>query len=472
MPEHIIHSQQNKPSSKSLPFSAVAALGCGQIAKFFLDRGIVIMAVPFYQMTLGVDPFLLSLAMSVPVLFGMLLTPWVGYKLDLIKRKGGSRKAIIFLPTIFCSLVYGLLWMVPQDWSEYHQFIFLFVCSLAFQLSSNFIDVPLSCLKFEATTDPQERTKLFATLSFMGKTCGITHQWLFPLSQLAIFGSAINGVQTVGWFIGLVLIGFMAFIPAIYAIEAKHQPEHELENANGSLPIDSHPKVSLLASIKVTLKNRTFLYIIMLSLCIGGGVSYAATMDFYLIVYYMCNGDVTEGAIWKGMLSTFFAFVGLVYLPIVVKLIKVFGNYRVLFGILSISALGGVVKWFIYVPEVRWLLLLDAMLSNMIWIGLGVIVMAMLAQCCDIEEEKTKQDQKGLYLSVYNVILHFVKNFAFIISGLTLNLIGFDANLGGEQSENALFAMRIMLAGGTTFFCLLALFILCRMKKANLACLH
>lgn len=44
------------------------ALGLGFFAIFFANQGIGILAIPFYQMTLAVDPFLLSLAMTIPVL--------------------------------------------------------------------------------------------------------------------------------------------------------------------------------------------------------------------------------------------------------------------------------------------------------------------------------------------------------------------------------------------------------------------
>lgn len=58
------------------------ALGAGFFAMFFAQQSVSVLAIPFYQMTLGVDPFLLGLALTLPLLLGTLLGPWVGHLSD------------------------------------------------------------------------------------------------------------------------------------------------------------------------------------------------------------------------------------------------------------------------------------------------------------------------------------------------------------------------------------------------------
>ena len=45
-------------------------------------------------------------------------------------------------------------------------------------------------------------------------------------------------------------------------------------------------------------------------------------------------------------------------------------------------------------------------------------------------------------------------------AGLALNYVGFDVDLGGNQTEEAVFGMRAILAGGVIFTAILALVVL------------
>jgi len=79
-------------------------LGVGNIALFLINNGVTILALPYYQMTLGLDPFLLSLAITIPLLISAIIGPWVGYYSDHFKSRYGRRKPFIFLSSILCGV--------------------------------------------------------------------------------------------------------------------------------------------------------------------------------------------------------------------------------------------------------------------------------------------------------------------------------------------------------------------------------
>ena len=57
--------QPNVPSShQDVLIKQKVLLGIGFLGIFFSHQGIGILAIPYYQMTLGVDPFFLALAMK------------------------------------------------------------------------------------------------------------------------------------------------------------------------------------------------------------------------------------------------------------------------------------------------------------------------------------------------------------------------------------------------------------------------
>ncbi len=84
-------------------------LGLGFLAIFFSHQGIGILAIPYYQMTLGVDPFLLSIAIKTPVLIASFLAPWVGQISDRLQTPIGRRRPFLFVfPWLSCVL-FGLI---------------------------------------------------------------------------------------------------------------------------------------------------------------------------------------------------------------------------------------------------------------------------------------------------------------------------------------------------------------------------
>lgn len=429
------------PISKNLKSSL--ALGIGHIAMFFVNKGILLLGVPFYQMTLGLDPFMLSLSSIIPVLLATFISPWVGHLSDCFKMKYGSRKLFIIWSSIFSGLLYGMLWMVPLDWPQWQQFSYLFIFSLLFSLVSTFLTIPLTCLTYEVSEIPQERTKTFAISTLFNKFCALSYHWLFPLSQLAFFGSAIFGLQLIGWFVGIFLITLMGLIPVLFADE--------------SYVVKQQDKPELVMSLKFALANKKFLLIlVIIFLQIGGGV-YAASMDIYLLVYYVCSGDIAEGTMLKGVLSTAHALVGIALVGAVLKLANFLGPLKSLTYIFLMTAVGGLLKWFIFVPNAGYLVALDAVLCNIVWISMAVIIPTLVAGICDNDRKETGQDHKGIYIAVKNWAIYISSGIAMIASGLTLNLIGFDAHLGAEQTDTAITAMRVILAIGTTIFSLLAI---------------
>lgn len=404
---------------------------------FFIHQGIWILALPFYQMTLGLDPFLLSLAATIPVLLATAVGPWVGYLSDHCQSKYGRRKPFMLLSCLLTGVIYGFIWAVPLDWSQNLQFIYLFVLSFAFYLTSTFFVVPMTSLTFESTKDENERTRVMAFVTLCNKFSSVIYQWAFPLSQLAIFSSIYMGIQVVGWFIGIFIIALMGLIPVIWA---KESPQIKAPN---------NIQIKFSETITLALRNKKLLTLLLLIFVQSGLAVYVVSVDYYLILYYMCSGDIAEGSFWKGVLSTAYAAVGIVVVPIIAKLSIEYGKERVLQWVFVITIVGGALKWFIYIPEVRWLLTFDAILCSLVWSSMAIIVPALIADICDEEEEKTGDDHKGAFISIVNWVQHFSGSFALVISGLTLNYIGFDATLGAFQSDSSLFSMRLLLALGT-----------------------
>ena len=67
----------------------------------------------------------------------------------------------------------------------------------------------------------------------------------------------------------------------------------------------------------------------------------------------------------------------------------------------------------------------------------------MIADVCDLDELQTHERREGMFGSIYWWVVKLGMAAALAVGGILLNLTGFDVALGGGQSEQTLFLMRI-----------------------------
>ena len=118
-----------------IPIQQKAALGMGFIALFFSAQSIEALAISYFQMSLGIDPFLLALIMTVPIAIGAFISPWVGRLSDGFTSRWGRRKPFVLVGGWGAGLFFSLIWMVPVHWSHTWILWYFFVFSVLFILA-------------------------------------------------------------------------------------------------------------------------------------------------------------------------------------------------------------------------------------------------------------------------------------------------------------------------------------------------
>ncbi|WP_075186487.1 MFS transporter [Teredinibacter haidensis] len=443
----------SKPANVTVSSRNRFALGLGFFTLFFTGQGIHILAVPYYQMTLGVNPLLLSVAMTLPMLLGSTLGPWVGHLSDnYYHKRYGRRRPFIFVAAWCSGLFYGLVWMVPEHWPGHYQLLYFALTTALFYVAASFFTVPLNGLAYEITDDYYQRTRIMGFTAYFLKMGSLLYQWVFPLAQLSLFASVVVGVRTVGWGLALLVFGIFGMMPALLI---KEHVASDLERGHNGI----------IASLQLVLKNRAMVLLILLMFLQMGGAAFSATMDYYLLVYFVHAGDIVEGAVAKGILSTSYALVSIACVPLVTRLACENSKLTVLKSIYLINAIGGVAKWFIFTPGAGWIIVLDAVLCGAIWTAMVVLIPSMIADLSQQHSEKEQVNHAGMYASVHAWVLSVSSVLAFLCSGLSLSLMGFDAQLGGNQPAHSINTMRIILVGGTILFSLLPLALFYGVKK-------
>lgn len=436
-----------RPEDK-VGFGEKTALGAGYLAIFYGNAGVKSLAIPVYQMVLGVNPALLGLILAIPRFWDALTDPLVGVFSDNLHSRFGRRKPIIVVGAILQAVAFGAIWMVPGGLGQTETVAYLVGTLLVFYTCFSIYSVPLMSLTYEMTPDYQERTRVSAYGGFFGKVGELTYSWAFWAANLSIFSSVLSGVRTVGWIIGLGVMGLIGAIPGLFVRERYFKKAAKQE------------RVRLGPAFRAAFSNRAFTVLIGLTICQVLAGMLASNIDYYLIVYHMCGGSIVEGTKWKGILSTGYAVLGIGMIYPVNWMANRFGKSTTLTVIFSLVLLGAFGKWFLFTPGHPWKILLDPLLCGPVWTALNVLTPSMLADVCDDDELRHGLRREGMLGSLFSWIQKTGYALAFFGAGLALTLTGFDAKLGGAQTAGAILGMRLMLALSTGVWAIVAIVLL------------
>jgi GPH family glycoside/pentoside/hexuronide:cation symporter len=92
--------------------------------------------------------------------------------------------------------------------------------------------------------------------------------------------------------------------------------------------------------------------------------------------------------------------------------------------------------------------------------ALWILISSMLADTCDFDEITSHLRREGIYGAMFGWVSKLGVSLAFFLSGVTLNITGFDVKLGGDQSAATFLWMRILAAGVAAAASLIAAFLI------------
>ena len=424
------------------------ALGVGTLPVFYGTAAVGSFAIPVYQMTLKLDPVLLGVALSIPRFLDAILDPLMGRISDNTHSRWGRRKPYIVCGAVIQALFFGAIWMVPTTWSQTAIASYLISTLVLFYLGYTIYSVPLNSLGYEMTPDYQERTRVSAFSAFFGKVGEFSYSWVFPLSQLAIFVSVMQGVRIIGWFVAIAILGVLGTLPGLFVKERYFKKAEKQE------------KVRIWPALKACVSNRAFMLLIGLTaLQITAGML-ASNIDYYLIVYNMSGGDVAQGSVWKGFLSSGYAVMGIASIFPVTWLANRYGKHVTLSFAFGLVLLGAAGKWFLYTPGHPWKILFDPLLCGPVWVAINILTPSMLADICDEDELRHGFRREGVFGALFSWVQKTGYSLAFLGAMLTIKLTGFDAARQGAQTAESILSMRLVLTISTAAWAVVALAVL------------
>ncbi|MEM1164999.1 MAG: MFS transporter [Planctomycetota bacterium] len=448
-----------------MPVGRKLALGLGSFTSFFGFAGPERLAWPVFGMLLGVEGWLIGLALLIPRLWDAVTDPVMGTISDNTRTRFGRRRPYILIGALLMGVLFSVMWFVPDVESDYVKMGWFVVFQLLFFTAYTVFSVPYAALSYEMTPDYHERTRVMAYLGFFHKAGEFLAGWMPAIMgtlSLAIVADAtditMEGVQAVAVIVGVSVFMLCGSIPALFVKE------------RFAAPVTRSERVNMMAGIGAALSSRAFLVLVSVIVLNTLSGILASAIDQFILVYYMGDGTAASGLVQKAMLTSGYAIVGFASIPIISWLAGPLGKKGTLFFVYGLMVIGSIAKWFIFRPghpivtvfgiDVDPVILIDPLLCGPMWVAVKILLASMMADICDEDELRHGQRREGMFGAVFSWLEKLVVSLAALATGLALTVSGFDAALGADQAPETFLKMRLFLAGAPAITAVFAILVL------------
>ena len=436
-----------------IPFHQKLIYGAGAFVNNILAAAMGGMVIVL-NLGLGMNPALVGLLGALPRITDAITDPLMGYISDNTESRYGRRRPYIFVGAISVAIVFALLWQLPLGKSEAFYFWYFLAGSIIFYLAYTVFATPWVALGYELTPDYHERTRLMGVQNFIGQLAYIIAPYFLLIMQSKmLFDDMIDGAAGLAIIIA-VLVAIVGVMPAIFLRERFQAiAEAEAEAAEAGAEIASAGSVMLrnikefFAAFALSLKFKPFLKLCAATFLVFNGFIMIAAFQSYVIIYYVFEGDTKAGAEFVGHAGALGGASAFAVIALVTWLCPKYGKRRAFYVTTGLSMIGYSLKWFCYNPDNPWLVLLPAPLMAFGLGGLFTLMPAMVADVVDADELQTHERREGMYGSIFWWVVKLGMAAALAAGGFLLNATGFDVALGGDQTADTIFMMRIFDVG-------------------------
>jgi GPH family glycoside/pentoside/hexuronide:cation symporter len=439
------------PLEDRIPFTQKIIYGLGAFVNNLLAAAIAGMLIVL-NLGFGMNPALVGLLGGLPRLMDALTDPLMGFISDRTTSRWGRRRPYIFFGAISAGIIFALLWQLPRDQTETFYFVYFLIGSLLFYLGYTIFATPWVALGYELTPDYNERTRLMGVQSFMGQLPFLVAPWfLWIMTYEGFFKDQVAGAAGLAIIIAIIVIS-IGILPAIFLKERFKdiaQAAEEEEKTKSKVVVNAFRQniLDFFRGFGTALKSRPFLMLCLATFLVFNGFMMISSFQFYVIIYYVFGGDQLLGAEYAGYAGTIGSISTLLVIIFITWLGTKIGKRKAFFFSTGLSIVGYGLKWICYNPDIPILVIIPAPLMAFGLGGLFILVPSMVADVVDADELKTYKRREGMFGSIYWWMVKLGLAAAISGGGVLLNATGFDVELAGNQSEQAIFLMRLFDAG-------------------------
>ncbi len=424
-----------------IPLRQKSAYAVGMLVNNLQAAALPAMVV-ILNLGLRVDPLLVGLIVAIPRIFDAVSDPVVGYISDNTRTRWGRRRPYMFAGAILSGLIFASMWQVHEGRTESFYFWVFLVASVFYFFAYTLYATPFVAFGYEMTADYHERTRLHTFANTVGQLVWLGVGWFYALmANETLFDDKVHGARVLAIGVGAFIVG-LGIVPAVFCRET-----------HVSLPPTARPaRLSakmreFLGGLGTTLKCMPFVKICASTFLVFNGYQLGMSFSIYVMIYFLFAGDDYQAGRLLGWFGTVTAASTLLVIPITGFVATRIGKRRTFFLTISLSLVGYVAKWIGYNPQHPYWLLAAAPLVAFGVGSLFTLMGSMIADVCDYDELATGKRREGVFGAIYWWMVKIGMALAGLLTGIMLNVSGFDVALKESQAGTTLFLLRVFDVG-------------------------
>jgi len=427
-----------------LPSSVRLAYAIGGVNGMFGHWFYASLARPIFNMALGLSPTLIGVVLMVTRLCEGFFDVLFGWLSDNTRSRWGRRRPYILAGSVLAGLALPFLfptavgWDAAAPWFSNRLFWYMLVSSLVYAVLVSLYSLPYASLGAELSPDYHERTTISAQRAVAQKIAGIAIAGAWWLSQTFRI-DPVTGLadRVAGARFAAVLAGLVMVLSGIVCFVWSRERYYERARTQAHLRFwDSSAGV---------FRSRPFRALSLLVVLFASGVSVANDLAQYSGVYYVFGGDqaaMSRYSFWAAIGQ--FAF-GLLGVWLAMRVSRSMGKRAALLGALVLGILSYSASWWLFSPGRAWSLMLGLSLNMVGASSLWVLLPSMCGDVVDDDELSSGLRREGSYSSWMSWLIKLGLSLSVLISGALLDATGFRAALGGQQSADVIFRIRLLV---------------------------
>ena len=420
------------------------AYGIGSVAFGIKGNGFDYFILLFYSQVMGVDAYLVGLALLIALLVDAFSDPLIGYFSDNTHHRWGRRHPFMYAAAIPVAVSYFFMWNPPASLSGNDLFPYIVMLAIVVRTMITMFEIPNSALVAEMTDDYDERTSILSYRFFFGWAGG-TFMGFFALTYLLVPTDTIaNGLFNLQ---GYGQMGLVSSIVIFIAIMASSLGTHSfIPNLKMAPPKTKLSVTRIYKDIFETLWNRSFAALFAAALFGAIGTGVATGLSHYINSFFWGFSTIQLGQISLSVVLS--AVIALTITPI---LSKRFGKKRaaITIGLLAFTILPAMIVLRLLGimpdngdPRLFPMMLIITIIDVSLIIAYQTLATSMIADLVELSEVKTGRRSEGVFFASMTFVKKCVQGFGIVMATTILTIANFPVSVApGSVPDDALFRL-------------------------------
>ena len=440
-----------------VPMSQKIAFGLGMLANQMFPAALGIFMVVLVE-NLGMPSWMWGVLFFVPRIVDAFFDPIMGFISDNTKSVWGRRRQYVFIGSLIMGIAFMIMWQLYREDSVMYNFTFFLTFSLIFHIGLSIFSVPYVAMGYEMSDDFHERTSIMAVSQWIGQWAWVIAPWFWVVMyDPSWFPNADTATRTLAIWVGVIFM-FLAMVPAIFIKSKSTKFDDSLEPLTFKTIGGSFKEI--LISFKEAFGNKPFRKLCIATFFIFNAFNTVAGFTFFIVVYYLFNGNTTDAWIWPtlfgclGALSTTF-----IVIPIVSWMSRKMEKKKAFLICQGISIFGYILLWFLFIPGKPYMFIFALPFFSFGIGSLFTLMMSMTADVCDMDELESGKRREGVFGAIYWWMVKFGFAIAGLLTGVIMSAVAFKAG-APTQPEGAVTGLRIFFSGVPILGTLIAMWVM------------